>query len=312
MTVRYLFTSDGENHSLTFCLPDGVPQIVDGSHPNFREIVKAARAGDSAKIDTLLSVGKTLDSTLPNEFTRQGGTILYKGEALSEALSQSIIGVLDTNGDLAPLTKFAARLEANPSKHSRDQLFAWMNNYGININEDGHLIAYKGVNTDLTSISAGPGIVNGERVKGNLDNTPGNVVEIERRYVDDDPNAACSTGLHVGNWDYASRFGPVTVTVAVDPADVVSVPHDCHAAKVRVAQYRVVDKTEAQWTRSTVWDGSKWDYLDEEPDEDLFPTDPAEEAWEAGAVDAAALVAPNPDAYGDYADDYLEGYRESL
>ena len=320
MTVRHLFTSDGENHSVTLHGETIGIRIVDGTHPSFAEIVRAARAKDEATVSRLLNVGETLDTVLPAGFERQGSVIRYNGEPLSETLSQSIIGILDTDGDLAPLSKFAVKLEANVSKHSRDQLFAWMNNYGINITEDGDLIAYKGVNVDLTSCSSGPGIVNGEHVNGNLDNSVGNIVAIERRYVDDNPNSACSTGLHVGNWDYASHFGPQTVTVEVNPANVVSVPHDCNAAKVRVSEYKVVDTAPAKWERSTVWSGTQgtdYDYLtaDSLTDEDIYPEDEDyeyEQAYRAGAVDAQARVAPVAEAWEAFDWAYTEGYRDHL
>ena len=43
--------------------------------------------------------------------------------------------------------------------------------------------------------------------------------------VDDDPECARSTGLHFSGHEYASAFGPRTVLIRVDPADLVCVPY---------------------------------------------------------------------------------------
>jgi hypothetical protein len=93
--------------------------------------------------------------------------------------------------------------------------------------------------------------------------------------VDDDANSACSFGLHVGTWDYASTFGHgATLTVRVDPANVVSVPHDCNTQKIRTCEYDVIATAEAKWVQSTVWDGSR----EYEPVADLYEDEV--EDWE--------------------------------
>jgi hypothetical protein len=74
---------------------------------------------------------------------------------------------------------------------------------------------------------------------GTFDNTPGLVVRMERSKVDSDRRNECSHGLHVGAYAYASSFGPVTLKVIVNPADVVSVPSDCSCQKIRVCKYFV-------------------------------------------------------------------------
>jgi hypothetical protein len=58
--------------------------------------------------------------------------------------------------------------------------------------------------------------------------------------VNDDPNAGCSHGLHVGSETYAVGFGSRHLIVAVDPADVVCIPHDSSCQKMRCCGYTVV------------------------------------------------------------------------
>jgi hypothetical protein len=62
---------------------------------------------------------------------------------------------------------------------------------------------------------------------------------MNRDEVQDDPGKACSTGLHVGTKSFAKDFGAVVIEVKIDPADVVSVPHESGGQKLRCAKYEV-------------------------------------------------------------------------
>ena len=71
------------------------------------------------------------------------------------------------------------------------------------------------------------------------------IIEIARSYVNHDPSQGCSTGLHVGTYAYAKGYArSALLEVHVNPRDVVSVPTDCDAQKVRVTAAKVV-KAEA-------------------------------------------------------------------
>lgn len=72
-----------------------------------------------------------------------------------------------------------------------------------------------------------------------------------RSQVTADSGIGCSAGLHVGTWDYAVTFlghdTPV-LAVLVSPRDVVSVPTDCDAQKMRVCRYQVLrEATRPYW-----------------------------------------------------------------
>lgn len=105
---------------------------------------------------------------------------------------------------------------------------------------------------------------------GNYDNSPGEVVDMDREDVVEDPSKACAPGLHVAAMDYIPNYGSGTdeisppdgkswsdlsarerhqhlqsqpdpiVKVLVNPADVVSVPRDHNGAKMRVRRYYVM------------------------------------------------------------------------
>jgi hypothetical protein len=154
---------------------------------------------------------------------------------------------LDEGHDFLPLVNFLERVMLNPQAHSREQLYTWLARHEFAITDEGKFVAYKGTKGDenFTSIHGGPGIVDGVPVE-QVTNKPGSVVEIARSKVQHAPGVACATGLHAGTWSYAKGFAQGAVLeVHIDPRDVVSVPVDCDAQKLRTCRYTVVRTVDA-------------------------------------------------------------------
>jgi hypothetical protein len=64
-----------------------------------------------------------------------------------------------------------------------------------------------------------------------------------RRQVCDDHTQGCSSGLHVGTFEYAADwagYAGKVLLVRFSPEDIVSVPSDCNFSKLRVSSYKVV------------------------------------------------------------------------
>ena len=80
----------------------------------------------------------------------------------------------------------------------------------------------------------------------------GATVTIPRALVDDNRDAACSVGLHVGTFSYASSFAPRTLLVLVDPADVVSVPRHSDGQKMRVSRFVVAAEHDGSQVQEAV------------------------------------------------------------
>jgi len=320
--MRYSYQDNSGHRTLVIFFSDGAIIPIDHSHPGFDAAMRAVRDGDEVaarnSLETEASIALQLRGFAPG-FDIEDGRVTYAGNAVSVQLSERILQLLrEGNGSLDAFIKFAERLEANVSKHSRDQFFAWIDRHELTIDSDGYFIGYKGVRPNYTSVSSGPGIVNGKSVNGHLDNSIGNVVEVERRYVDDNPNSACSTGLHAGTWNYASTFGANVVTVRIDPADVVSVPHDCNAAKIRCSKYVVIDHTEGQ-SPYALWDGTQdfsgyYDDLDpSDYDEDFWDGDEADEDdFERGYSDGERLARPLENQSENYYEGWAEGSQSVL
>jgi hypothetical protein len=260
---RLVGGEDGEQTLTVFLSGGELPVVVQSSHPNFEDILDEARTDypDADEIrdlaDPSLTVAKHL-TPLSERVAVAGGTVFFDGDPVESVLTDHILRILEEDGDWRALVNFLEKLAANPVPHSQHRLYGWLSARDFTIADDGDFIAYKGVVRDsegtLRSLHSGPGIVNGERVNGQLDNTPGNLVEIERSYVEADPAVGCSNGLHAGTFDYAQGYASrgATVAVKVNPRDVVSVPTDSGDEKVRVCRYEVLRIASEEYAAPTI------------------------------------------------------------
>lgn len=163
--------------------------------------------------------------------------VLLDGEPLSQELGDVIKKHYYADIDFEYLVNFIHKLRQNPSYRVREQLYkfirASLNDGGFTISHDGDIMAYKRVRKDYKDIHS-----------GTFDNSPGKIVEMERRDVNDDPSETCSSGLHFCAYSYLKYYrcerGDRIVLVKINPADVVSIPYDCGNAKGRCCKYYVV------------------------------------------------------------------------
>ena len=98
---------------------------------------------------------------------------------------------------------------------------------------------------------------------------------MKRRQVCDDHTQGCSSGLHVGTFEYASRWAGstgVVVLVKFNPSNIVSVPSDCEFEKMRVSDYEVISIAREQ-LEEAVYDESEdfddYDLAIDEYDDDM-------------------------------------------
>ena len=241
---RYLVTDD----AITFMVGDKSVTLPK-THEKAAEILAmfqgpASEAQIMAALETAVRKAvKFLGGKL--EFREEDGVEVayYKGLNVGPAVVRRIVEFQRAKLPAGPLVKFLDRLVLNPSRNSVQQLYGFLEHKGFAITPNGTFLGYKGIRKDGYSVSAGDktqvtkGVVDAE---GHIRNWIGDEIEMHRAAVQDDPNVACHTGLHVGTHEYASGFGSQVVMVEVDPADVVSVPHDCSNQKLRCCHYRVV------------------------------------------------------------------------
>lgn len=177
-------------------------------------------------------------------------------EQLDSVLEDHVLTILgkdltvSNTDDIVALGNFIDKLYKNVDCDIRGQLVSWLNaQKWLTFTKDGRLIGYRGcqLSDDGVAESQNTGVayVDGKRVNGHIPNADGTVVTMHREDVTHDPSIGCSAGLHVGTYNYAKEWGhDVILKVAVDPADVVSVPFECSAQKIRVCKFTVLEHTD--------------------------------------------------------------------
>lgn len=270
--MKYNLVKNGDESNLTLFV-DGEMYTAGSDHPNFKAIVGAVLEGDESVV-ALFDVDKAVATHFEKYSERvsvANGHVYFDGDLVEDTLTKQIVRFMNDGLDFKPLVNFFEKVADNPNQHSRQQFYAWVQDRKFTIAEDGDILAYKGVYADgdehFRSVSSGTAQVNGVSQTGKIRQTVGDVVEMPRSAVQHDPSVGCHTGLHAGTWEYASTFvsGPDAkiLTVKFSPRDVVSVPTDCAAQKVRVSRYTVVDVVDAPYTEALYTSN-----VDDEYDED--------------------------------------------
>jgi len=187
--------------------------------------------------------------------------VTLKGQAMPPELNSRIIEYKNQNIPFKSLLNFWANLQANPSFHTRQFLFKFLETQKAAITEDGHFIGYRGVREDFKDSHS-----------GKFDNRPGQVCEMDRSLVDDDHTKSCSHGLHVGGYEMAKGFGPKMVIVKVNPKDVVAVPDAYAGNKLRVCRFEVLSEAQAALQETVVTaKGTKIEKFVDDEDEGMTP-----------------------------------------
>lgn len=200
---------------------------------------------DVTRLKQLLDVEKAVVAYSNGAVSVKDGVVTHQGNEVNGVVVSRILSFMRDGLDHRPLVAFLDRLLANPSRRAVEELYTFLEHKHMPITPEGHFIAYKGVGVDFFSHTGGDAtkLLQGTaNARGQIDNSIGQTIEVTRNYVDDDANRGCSAGLHAGSYEYAAGFmnGGHLMLVQIDPADVVSVPHDCSCQKLRATKYKVV------------------------------------------------------------------------
>lgn len=200
---------------------------------NFDELDKVKEELVAAYVD----VKKSIEAYSKEHMSVADGKLVDKktGKVIPHELAKKLIEFKKVGEKFDPLWRFWCKLRENPSENSKQQLYTWMEKNKVVITELGDIVLEKGVHMMQD------GSLWDEHTK-TFDNSIGMVVEMNRKDVQDDPNQTCSAGLHVAAPAYVrSNYSQsVVVECLVSPKDVVSVPKDYNATKMRVCRYQVV------------------------------------------------------------------------
>lgn len=204
------------------------PFVINRDHKLFDSILQAVNSRDEKKVLELIDIVNTVQEFTEGKVTIKHGQVFVDGEAVHNLIADRILEAYELTLDFSDMALFLSNLMANPSYQSRQELYPFLESGNMPITEDGRFLAYKWVRSDYTDCHT-----------GKINNSPGQVVKMDRGKVDDDRNVTCSSGLHVCTHGY-TRFGDRLMIVAVNPKDVVSVPSDYNDSKLRCCEYEVL------------------------------------------------------------------------
>ena len=264
------------NESITVVI-EGTPHTIKSDQDNWEDVRKAIFHEMWELLPELIAPAVTLNKWANGLFRVEDNLIFYDDETIPQELNVRILQMAKAGDDPAFLFKFWERLMRNPSMRSVEQLYPFLEHQGIPIIEDGFFLAYKGVTEDYMDCHT-----------RKISNKPGEVLEMNRNRISDDPNQGCHYGFHVGALTYASSFGARTVVVKVDPEHVVCIPYDSSHQKMRVCKYEVIGYHGVGHLPDTTY--TEPDY--EDSDDDYEGDDDYEEEDEHGDDEQVSLELP--------------------
>lgn len=238
-------------------LYNGESFSVDKDHPNYKELLSSFQENDFETFADLTKVANGVKvyiqkDSLGNKTGLElvDDKVYYNGRELHSSLVSRITGMKQEGHQIEYMMAFLENLLKNPSNRAVEELYDFLMNKSLPITEDGCFLAYKSVTSDYLAKYTGCNLTltQGGVVNNRINNAVGQVIECVRNEVDDERGNECSKGLHVGGLQYSGpngwyhSYGDKVVIVKVNPADVVSVPKDHNAQKVRVCKYEVVEE----------------------------------------------------------------------
>lgn len=225
--MSYPFIIQGANVSVVI---DNRAHTINRTHVAYQRVLDAIKAGEWDTVKDLIEPRKAVVRFGAGNVSIDGDTLKWKGQVLDTGLARRMIQMLQEGFSIEPMAAFMENLMQNPSKRAVNELYGFLEKNELPITPDGHFLAYKKVRANFTDVHS-----------GTMDNSVGQVVEMERNQVDDDRNRTCSTGLHFCGQSYLGSFGGErTMIVKINPRDVVSIPSDYNEAKGRACRYEVI------------------------------------------------------------------------
>jgi len=254
--VAFIVSNNG---TMTLVI-DGDCYVANISHPNYEEIkAHLAEGSDPEELLRLVDIPKAVVSYSGDKISIVNGIVHYSGNPIHNVVTERILNLMKEGFPFKGMAKFLENLLENPSARAISELYDFLQNRGLPITDDGHILMYKGIRTDWK-----------DAYSGTISNKIGNIVEFPRNKVDDDRTHECSYGLHAGALEYVRGYcRDRIVIVKVNPRDVVSVPRDHSAQKVRVCRYEVLREYTGDIDKELPdsmyrGDGSKWEANEEE------------------------------------------------
>jgi hypothetical protein len=212
---------------------NGKPMTMSNDNPNYKDALVAVANGDADTLEQLFDIGLAITKFSTGKLNINSGVVKYGTFEVHNSLAKRIVELMREGAPFEPLARFLNNLMENPSSTCVDQLYSYIERYKLPITDDGCFLGMKAVRNDFL-----------DKYSGTVSYKPGTSVEMPRNQCDDNRDAGCSRGLHLGNFEYVRGYGSSDsdrfVLVKVNPKDVVSCPTDSSYQKMRVARLEVV------------------------------------------------------------------------
>lgn len=212
---------------------DGELYSISSDEPNFNKVYKAAVNNDEAFIrnyfeSTKLIILGTVKVKNGVPVTEDGTEIVSRNELSSFIKLLVKRGMISEDADIEPVKPFLIKILQNKFINCLTELYEFCEAGDFEITREGNLIAYKRVNSDLTSCH-----------DGTTQHAVGQYTE--EKEFDTDRTRTCSNGLHFCSYSYLNYFsGDTVIAVEVDPRDIVAIPDDYNFSKGRCRKYKTV------------------------------------------------------------------------
>ena len=238
--------------SVTVILKDGAKTMnrtVRGSDDRYTLILKYIKDKKPQEIWSLLDTGAAVETLSKGgiKVDKVSKKLTIDLDEMPEALAARIKSTVAAGIDPTPFIEFWKRLKKNPSENSRQQFYLFVENCYMNITSDGHVILYKGLNSEYRSQHCSKHTCRDGTVIDLLHKV-GEYLEIPREDATDNKHVDCASGLHCAPWKYVRQYyNHNVVELLVDPADIVSVPVSDGGHKLRACRYKVIQKCGADF-----------------------------------------------------------------
>ena len=254
-------TKSNDNHWTVIL--GGQPFMFDHTHHNYSALVECVHAGDSDEFVRLLNVGNEVENWSEGDFEFRDGFLYFEDEQIASQPTNRVIEMIQQGFPHKPMLNYLTNLYDNVSERAVQESYTWSSHKGLPITDDGMMVGYKGVMINQSGTFNGK---NGEIKNGDLvdrytgktfRNNVGDKCSMKRRQVCDDHTQGCSSGLHVGTYEYACDWATssgVVLLVKFNPKDIVSVPSDCNCQKMRVSEYEVIAIAREQLEEAVYFD----------------------------------------------------------
>jgi hypothetical protein len=217
-------------------IKNGESAIVHRDSPNYKVVVDLLLTEDFENAWAMTSVKKAIEEFSQGKIkVTDNDKVFYGTFEVRNRMTDKLVEMIrdGAEGTKAFCAFFEAVMTDIESDYVREQLWPFIESQCIELNDDGTFTGYRAVRNDYL-----------DKHTGTIDNSVGQVVVMPRHMVNPDPNQACSAGLHVGSLEYAKGFkghGDRLMKVKCHVRDVVSVPYDYNAGKLRCCRFEVVE-----------------------------------------------------------------------